>query len=340
MEKGENLDGQMGGFLQIVVHRLMKFRISIFSFLMSMSLPLLGEGINFEKEILPILQDRCIECHKAPYEKNGRLYKPKAGLRMDGLAHLMFGSDDGPVLVPNHPSKSPLYSRVVLPIDDDDHMPPKGDPLTPLQRDLIRQWIGQGADFGSWVGATDGVEKLIRDDPSKSAKIPEFVSFFQKLGQGIKPANSQLIQDIRNATGLLIRPIGKDSPLLEVRVVTQHALLNDEVIKKLLPLAKWVVRLDIRETAVTNQASGTLSQFSSLVELNLRGCQIGDSGVAQLDGLKNLQTLNLGKTEVSKAGVAKLLKLPALTTLNLWQSKAGATPAEFGQVRTGLRIIN
>ena len=51
LDKGENLDGQMGGFLQIVIHRLMKFRISIFPFIMGISLPLLGEGINFEKEM-------------------------------------------------------------------------------------------------------------------------------------------------------------------------------------------------------------------------------------------------------------------------------------------------
>ena len=106
---------------------------------------LLGEGIDFEKEILPILQDRCIECHQSPYEKNGRLYKPKAGLRMDGLAHLMFGSDDGPVLIPNHPSKSAIYTRVTLPADDDDRMPPKGEPLTssPLVERLATERLTQ-----------------------------------------------------------------------------------------------------------------------------------------------------------------------------------------------------
>ena len=258
---------------------------------------------------------------------------------MDGLAHLMFGSDEGPILVPNHPSKSPLYNRVVLPVDDEDHMPPKGDPLTKDQQELIRKWIGQGADFGLWVGATDGTAELIRDDPSRLAKTPEFVTFFQKLGQGKKSADPKVIQDICKSTGLFIRPIGMRSPLLEVRVVTQHDRVNDEVIKKLLPLAKWVIRIDLRDTAVTNQAIGTLSKFSHLVELNLRGCQIGDAGVAQLDGLKNLQTLNLGKTEVSKEGVVKLFKIPSLTNLNLWQSKAGTNQATFAHVPSGLKII-
>ena len=315
-------------------------RLFILPALVSLPFSLLGEGIDFEKEILPILQDRCTECHQAPYEKNGRLYKPKAGLRMDGLAHLMFGSDDGPVLIPNHPSKSAIYTRVALPADDDDRMPPKGEPLTTLQQDLLRQWIGQGADFGAWVGATDGVGKLVRNDATEQAKVPDFVTFFQKLGQGREPVSQQLITDLRRATGLLIRPIGKGSPLLEARVVTRHGRVNDEALKKLLPLENHLVRLDIRDTAVTDDVCGTLSKFNSLVELNLRGCKVKDKGVTQLKGLKNLQSLNLGKTEVTKDGVVPLLKLPNLTTLNLWQSKAGKDKAQFEQVRSGLRIVN
>ena len=219
-------------------------------------------------------------------------------------------------------------------------MPPKGEPLTTLQKDLLRQWIGQGADFGAWRGATDGVEKLVRNDATEQAKVPEFVTFFQKLGQGKVPVSKELITDLRKATGLLIRPIGKGSSLLEARVVTRHGRVNDEALKKLLPLENHLVRLDIRDTAVTDDVCGTLSKFNSLVELNLRGCKVGDKGVTQLMGLKNLQILNLGKTEVTKDGVVPLLKLPNLTTLNLWQSKAGNDQAQFEQVRSGLRIVN
>ena len=146
------------------------------------------------------------------------------------------------------------------------------------------------------------------------------------------PGDGHQTEHIKPGVGL-----GGTSP--EPHGVTQHAQVNDEVLAKLLPLAKWVVRLDIRDTSVTNQVGGTLSQFSALVELNLRGCQIGDQGVSDLAVLQNLQSLNLGNTEVSKDGVAKLLKLPALTTLNLWQSKAGTTAAQFDQIRSGLRII-
>ena len=51
--------------------------------------------VDFEKEVWPILEERCVECHKAPYELNGLLKKPKAGLRLDGAAYIMHGGDEG-----------------------------------------------------------------------------------------------------------------------------------------------------------------------------------------------------------------------------------------------------
>ena len=33
----------------------------------------LGAVVDFEKEVWPILEERCVECHKAPYELNGKL---------------------------------------------------------------------------------------------------------------------------------------------------------------------------------------------------------------------------------------------------------------------------
>lgn len=307
--------------------------------LLQVPLLLLGEGIHFVREILPIFKDRCIECHQAPFEKNGRLIKPKAGLRMDGLAHLMFGSDEGPVLVPNHPSKSPLYNRVSLPADDDDRMPPKGDPLTGDQLDLIRQWIGQGADFGTWRGATDGLDQLVRKDPSELARVPEFVSFYQAMGQDLKPVSSELISQTRKATGLLIRPIGKGSSLLEVRVVTRHGRVKDSTLEPLLPLAGSIVKLDLRDTMITDEGCRIIAEFTNLVELNLRGCQIGNEGALRFAELSKLQTLNLGSTKVSKEAVAPLLKLPALLHLNLWQTQAGAETINSSSVPSGLSVV-
>ncbi|MDC0368991.1 hypothetical protein OAN13_04775 [Opitutales bacterium] len=318
----------------------MKFRICLTLFFPVVSMWANNTTVDFEKEVFPLFKERCIECHQAPQEKNGRLIKPKAGLRMDGLAHLMFGSDDGPILVPNHPSKSPLYNRVNLPSDDDDRMPPKRDPLTVDQKDLIRRWIGQGADFGSWQGATDGIEDLVRKDAFAPEKVPQFVTFYLNLAKGIKPVSSELLEVARKQSGLHIRTIGKGSPLLEARAVTQFEKVTDEKVAALFPLAGNLVHLDLRNTALTSAGCATVSKLTNLVHLNLRGCSVKDSGVQQLTTLKNLQSLNLGQTQISPQGLVGLIKLPALTRLNLWESKAvTAGLAPLVKVRPNLEII-
>ena len=99
----------------------------------------------FILKLSPILQQRCNDCHKAPYEENGRTKNPKAGLRFDTYEWLMKGSDDFKVVVAGSTEESILYEVITLPPDDDMIMPPKGDPLTADQIDLFRRWILEGA---------------------------------------------------------------------------------------------------------------------------------------------------------------------------------------------------
>lgn len=301
----------------------------------------LGRIVEFERDIWPIFQKRCIECHQAPYERNGRTINPKAGLRLDGLAHIMFGSEVAEVIVPNHPSKSSLYLRTTLAEAEDDRMPPKGDPLTLHEQDLIRSWIGQGVDFGSWLGATDGTDQLRRNKYPENKKIPEFVRFFQKLGGEIVPKNPDLISEIEKSTGLLIRPIGDGSPLLEARVVTENRSFGDDLLPDLLPLADVLVRLDLRKTFVSDAGCRHIAELGMLVELNLRGSEVGDDGLRSLARLSRLKELNLGQTRVSSKGVIEILQIPALSRLYLWNTGVSTSEiSQFGRIRPDLLIVN
>ena len=92
----------------------------------------------FGDVIQPILRERCVSCHGEE--------KSKGGLRLDSLASVMKGGEDGAVVTPGNPSDSPLLARVLLPENDDDHMPPEGKPgLTPPEILAVRFWIERGA---------------------------------------------------------------------------------------------------------------------------------------------------------------------------------------------------
>ncbi|WP_050028560.1 DUF1549 domain-containing protein [Verrucomicrobium sp. BvORR034] len=95
--------------------------------------------VDFVRDIQPLLESKCVECHNPS--------KSKGKLLMDSGEGLLKGGEGGAAVVPGAPEKSPVYSRVVLPHDHDDIMPPKGDPLTAEQADVMKRWIAEGAKW-------------------------------------------------------------------------------------------------------------------------------------------------------------------------------------------------
>ncbi|MDB6071275.1 MAG: hypothetical protein JWL81_2446 [Verrucomicrobiales bacterium] len=89
---------------------------------------------DYTAQIKPLLRQRCYACHGA--------LKQKADLRLDTWQSIVAGGKNGPVLTPGNPDKSPLLQRIVS-TDMEDRMPPEheGEPFTPAQAALIRDWI-------------------------------------------------------------------------------------------------------------------------------------------------------------------------------------------------------
>ena len=110
--------------------------------------------IDFETQVLPILQNSCFRCHSAPKaDANGTITKPKGGVQLDSVKGIE-ASLHGAVIVPSEPDDSLLYQRITLPEGETGIMPPAeaGAPLAEKQTDLIRKWIEAGADYGNWKG--------------------------------------------------------------------------------------------------------------------------------------------------------------------------------------------
>ncbi|MGC1276181.1 MAG: PSD1 and planctomycete cytochrome C domain-containing protein [Planctomycetaceae bacterium] len=108
----------------------------------------------FEKEVRPVLAERCLKCH-------GR-EKQWAGLRLDSRAALLKGGDSGPAVSLDDLAASEVLLRVTEK-DDSLRMPPseEGGPLTTRQIEAIRRWIALGAP---WPATAEG-----NDDPQASA---------------------------------------------------------------------------------------------------------------------------------------------------------------------------
>jgi len=97
-----------------------------------------GRAVDFDKEIRPLLQERCVECHG---EK-----KQKGELRLDAKPFAFKPGHEGLVIVAGKSTESPLYERITS-TDEDERMPPKGEPLTTTQISAVKAWIDSGADW-------------------------------------------------------------------------------------------------------------------------------------------------------------------------------------------------
>ena len=96
-------------------------------------------AVDFAKQILPLLQRACFECHGPDVQK--------AHLRLDAKSHAFTSGTHAPVITPGKPDTSELLRRVALPRSNKESMPRRGTPLTPAEIDSLRAWITEGAPW-------------------------------------------------------------------------------------------------------------------------------------------------------------------------------------------------
>jgi len=105
--------------------------------------PARSPSVDFVRDIQPILAEHCLTCHGED-EQEGQL-------RLDARAIVFHGGVSGPAVVTGN-SKQSLLLRRITSSDDELRMPLKDEPLSPLQIDLIRRWIDQGAAWPDGIG--------------------------------------------------------------------------------------------------------------------------------------------------------------------------------------------
>jgi WD40 repeat protein len=117
--------------------------------------------VSFSRQIVPVLVDQCLECHRAQ--------KAKGGYRLDSFEQLLRSGDSDEVpLVPGKPEQSELFELIVT-HEEDDRMPKKADALPEKETALIRQWIAEGAKFDG----KDAKAVLASLLPGKEIRAPD-----------------------------------------------------------------------------------------------------------------------------------------------------------------------
>ena len=232
-----------------------------------LSLPAGSGAVDFEKDIWPILEAECLDCHGPD--------KQKSEVRVDQRASLLKGGDIGiPSIVPGDPVASFLV-ELINGSDPDLIMPPKGSPLSEDEVKLFEDWIAAGAE---WPGQMDEVieEKVEHwsylpverpEVPESDARNPVDAFLNAKLEeQGIEvngPADAASL--IKRASVILTGMVPTPEKVKEFEVAfaedsdKAYAALVDELMASPHFGERWAQHwLDVIRWAETNGSEANL----------------------------------------------------------------------------------
>jgi len=104
--------------------------------------PPASRHVDFAKDIKPLFEASCVQCHAKG--------KDKGGFSLETKAALLKGGDNGPAAVVGKSGES-LIVQMVAGVDPDSVMPKKGTKWTGEQVGLLRAWIDQGMPWDEKV---------------------------------------------------------------------------------------------------------------------------------------------------------------------------------------------
>ncbi|MBX7103478.1 MAG: hypothetical protein K1X57_05330 [Gemmataceae bacterium] len=91
--------------------------------------------VTFDQNVLPLLKEKCLNCHNAD--------KARGGLDASTFGKLMEGGSSGAVVKPGEADGSRLYTLAAH--REEPKMPPNSPPIAKESLDLLKAWIDGGA---------------------------------------------------------------------------------------------------------------------------------------------------------------------------------------------------
>ena len=123
-----------------------------FSLLLAGASSLSAEKLDFAREVLPILSNKCFACH-------GPDTKKKDMIRLDSREAATADLGGYHTIDPKDPEESEMIHRL---LDADDPMPPKDaeKQLTSAERDILVQWVKEGGNYDKAEAYANGLAQL------------------------------------------------------------------------------------------------------------------------------------------------------------------------------------
>lgn len=274
-----------------------------------------NEQTKFYAELVqPILESKCYSCHSSS--------KQKGKLRLDEAELILKGGKNGIVLVANKVDESEIIDRLLLPLDEEDHMPPKEKKqLSSVEIEILKNWITSGANFEKTVGEL-GQASALRNilQSGNKAEVSDVPT------EKVEEANEGAISKLKKLEVMAV-PVAQGSHYLSVNLINTIHL--DSALLILQDLKEQIIWLKAGSTAIKDADLKSIGSLSKLTRLNLEGTKLIGDGLTDLKQLTHLRYLNLANTELTLASILTLASLKNLQSLYLYNTsiKAGELSA-------------
>lgn len=264
----------------------------------------------FQHLVQPILEAKCIACHK-----EGKI---KGELRMDQLAGLQKGGKNGPFVIPGDLDKSLLIQRINLSMEEKEHMPPKNKAqLSDEEIEILELWVAAGASFDQKISDLKPEEPLFQFASNK---------FTSQKTYTFDPASESDIQDLNNFFRK-VNPVFPGSPALEVAYYG-ISTFDPSSLKDLKKVSEQVVKINLNRMPLAEVDLGFLGDFPNLEELQLNTTGVSLNQLSSLEKLGNLTNLALSGNQFNSEVVVALGNLKQVKRLFLWNSGLNETDQE------------
>ena len=267
--------------------------------------------------VQPILESKCYGCHAAE--------KQKGKLRMDSPAAMLKGGKNGPCFVAGDVNKSNLIKRMLLPIGDEEHMPPKGKPqLSDNEREVLKWWIAGNASFEK------NVSQIPQNEPMKMV-LASFQSqnkqaaLQNELPKDDGPDYDTNTLETLKTSGIVCLPIAAESNYLALNILNKNVSEADWVL--IDRIAPNILFFKSNGAVISNSGLKTISKMNNLRALHLNKAKIEKANLAALGGLKLLRVLNITGVNLKLEEIRFLGNLKNLEKLYVFET--GLKPSEL-----------
>lgn len=273
----------------------------------------------FMATVDPILESKCYGCHNTK--------KAKGGLILTSLEGIRKGGKNGPLWVANDASNSLIVERLLLPLDHDDHMPPKDKAqLSKEELAFISLWIDQGADTNKKL-----YELAEEDTLGKLASliVPRYQEA-QSVEQKYKFqfASPDKIKKLSRPNRSVFQ-IAKTEPAVQADFFLRESY-ERKYLEELLDVKDQLISLNVSRMPVEDQDMKTIAKFPNLEVLNLNNTEITGKGLKQLASLKKLRSLSVSGTPVSKEDILGVAAANKLEEVFVWNTSV--TSADLAEL--------